>query len=241
MLDLDGFRFYGCSLLLIYDGDKDAQEHYTKHARSTIPGAGPGRLGVLEEEDEWVDIRHRPSRSRAPNPDEEIEEEEHRARRSKSVDIHPSSTRRHRRSSSRKANQHSHGRNESTTGPPKKLRGEVNIRVVDFAHTTTGLDFIPFPPGYTEPDEKTLGKGYESQIDPASGLNLARFPPKHPLEPDMGFIYGLQSVCSALTGVWEEEVGEEVVRGWVEGMENKDVFEKAFPNGAGAEDGEVST
>jgi inositol-hexakisphosphate kinase len=235
MLSLDGFRFYGCSLLLIYDGDKDAQEHFAKHARPQTKGGN--RLGVLEEEDEWVEIRHRPSRSRAPDPDE-VMHEKSRARRSKSVEISGSTSRHRRSSSNQRQRDHAASGTAAGTGG-RRLRGEVNIRVVDFAHTTTGLDFIPFPPDHVDPPEKTLGKGYESQIDPGTGLNMARFPPKHPHQPDMGFIYGLQSVCAALSGVWREEVGEEVVRDWMGGMENGNVFEQAFPGGV--EDGEVST
>lgn len=236
MLKLDGFRFYGCSLLLIYDGDKDVQDHYSKHAHMSTSGPVTGRLGVLEEEDEWVEIRHRPSRSTAIDNDVDIP----RTGRSKSVDLH----------SNRKRHESTHSHTD-THGKPgskrrgshdglsatRKLRGEVNIRVVDFAHTTTGLDFIPFPANHIDPPEKELGKGYDTQIDPETGLNMARFPPKHPNSPDMGFIYGLQSVCEALKGVWVEAVGNNQVDDWVGGMDNGDVFEKAFQG----DEGEVST
>ena len=239
MLNLDGFRFYGCSLLLIYDGDKDVQEHYSKHANN----AGPrhGGLGVLEEEDEWVEIRHRPTRS--GNPEDLEGDAQARTRRSKSVEIHSTSRSRHTEHSKHtRKDGHGHGRRRGShdgSSTSRKLRGEVNIRVVDFAHTTTGFDFIPFPADHIDPTEKELGKGYDTQIDPETGLNMARFPPKHPNKPDMGFIYGIQSVCQALTGVWEEEVGKREVEGWMEGMENADVFERAFGGGQG--DGEVST
>jgi inositol-hexakisphosphate kinase len=230
MLNLDGFRFYGCSLLLIYDGDKDVQDHFSKHAH---PHPSHGRLGVLEEEDEWVEIRHRPSRSTAIDTEVDIP----RTGRSKSVDLHSNRTRHE------STHSHTQGKGSKRRGshdglaPPRKLRGEVNIRVVDFAHTTTGLDFIPFPADHIDPPEKELGKGYDTQIDETTGLNMARFPPKHPHSPDMGFIYGLQSVCEALKGVWAEEIGNEEVEEWCEGMENRDVFEKAF----GGDQGEVST
>jgi inositol-hexakisphosphate kinase len=232
MLNLDGFRFYGCSLLLIYDGDKDVQDHFSKHAH---PHPSHGRLGVLEEEDEWVEIRHRPSRSTAIDDQVDIP----RTGRSKSVDLHSNRT----RHESTHSHSNTHGKGNRRRGshdglaPPRKLRGEVNVRVVDFAHTTTGLDFIPFPADHIDPPEKELGKGYDTQIDESTGLNMARFPPKHPHSPDMGFIYGLQSVCEALKGVWAEEVGNEEVEEWCEGMQNRDVFEKAF----GGDQGEVST
>jgi inositol-hexakisphosphate kinase len=244
MLTLDGFRFYGCSLLLIYDGDKDVQDNYSKQAIITNRNRKYGGLGELEEEDEWVEIRHRPTRS--GNPEDLEGDVQARTRRSKSVEVHSTSRSRHTEIHSRHSHDHAsghgHGRRRGShdgSASSRKLRGEVNIRVVDFAHTTTGLDFIPFPSSHIDPPEKDLGKGYDTQIDPDTGLNMARFPPKHPNRPDMGFIYGLQSVCQALTGVWEEEVGREVVEGWTEGMENGDVFERAFDGGKG--DGEVST
>jgi len=232
MLNLDGFRFYGCSLLLIYDGDKDVQDHFSRHSNSHL--SGPGRLGVLEEEDEWVEIRHRPSRSTVVHDEVDIP----RTGRSKSVELHSTSRSRH------EPTHHNHSkpggrRRGSHDGLPSngKLKGEVNIRVVDFAHTTTGLDFIPFPADHVDLPEKELGKGYDTQVDPETGLNMARFPPKHPHSPDMGFIYGLQSVCEALKGVWQEEVGKEEVDAWMAGMDNASVFEAAFRG----EEGEVST
>jgi hypothetical protein len=70
---------------------------------------------------------------------------------------------------------------------------------------------------------------------------MARFPPKHPHLPDMGFIYGIKSVCEALVGVWVEDSGSEAVETWMRGMENGKVFEEAFPGGKGVGDGEIST
>lgn len=267
MLDLDGFRFYGCSLLLIYDGDKEAQDHYERQHIRASTGAATNATGtaphtILErvDEDEWVDIRHRPSRTPGTAQDEEELEQTRSssARRSKSVEYDPISHRsRHRR--------HSHNRGESqdhrdqgvdTSDQPhntsssssntKRLRGEVNIRVVDFAHTTTGLDFIPFPADHVDPPELKLGKGYDTRQDPLTGLNLARFPPKHTNQPDMGFVFGLKNVCVTLEGLWRDEIGDEEVDSWLKGMDNRDVFLKAFGSGVGEEggldlEGELST
>jgi inositol-hexakisphosphate kinase len=234
MLKLDGFRFYGCSLLLIYDGDKDVQDDYSKHSNTRInPHSRLGRLGVLEEEDEWVEIRHRPSRSTATENEVDVA----RTGRSKSVDLNSTSRTRHESSHTHQRQQGKRRGSHDGFTSAKKLRGEVNIRVVDFAHTTTGLDFIPFPADHVDLPEKQLGKGYDTQIDPETGLNMARFPPKHPHSPDMGFIYGIQSVCKALKGVWVDEVGAEQVEEWMEGMENRDVFDNAFTG----DQGEVST
>lgn len=297
MLDLDGFRFYGCSLLMIYDGDKEAQEHFLRHSAqsplgthaevdvdaATAPGHGGPPGGMLERvsEDECIDTRHqyqhqhRPNRTLATGGTHgeadidhtsshqsertEYDPISHRSRsrtRQRREDEMPH-TRSHSHSHSNSnshtqthdrhhdddhSNHHHHrhhhqhhqrGSSHSTTNT-KRIRGEVNIRVVDFAHTTTGLDFIPFPPNHVDPPDHELGKGYDTQLDPETGLNLARFPPKHPHQPDMGFVYGLKNVCAALEGIWRDAVGDEEVDRRLEGMGNRDVFVKAF----GEEEGE---
>lgn len=252
MLDLDGFRFYGCSLLLIYDGDQEAQDHFARHASISTAtqdqgqdhiakagGVGNRLERVDEGEDEWVDIRHRPSRPTSILQEGELPVEL-AARRSKSVEYDPI-RHRHRRTASTSSSTH---RPTISGNNTKRLRGEVNIRVVDFAHTTTGRDFIPFPSTHVDPPEKTLGKGYDTQIDPETGLNFARFPPKHVGQPDMGFVYGLKNVCAALEGIWRGEAGDEAVDRWLEVMENGHVFRKAFGEGVDEEsypEGELST
>ena len=248
---LDGFRFYGCSLLLIYDGDKEVQEHYSKHLKEILAAehgyAVQDTRSVMDHEqgvravtdalhdftfdepDEYAQHRHRPTRL-VPSPLNESS-----TRRSHSADAHSKLSGHH--------HEH-HGDEASPRRIPQldpadnnhRIRGEVNIRVVDFAHTTTGRDFIPFPPGMQE-DAMALGKGYESQIDESSGMTLARFPPKHPGTPDMGFLFGLRSVCMSLKEVWEAGMDEELV---LDGMGDEgDVFERAF--GVVMEDGELST
>lgn len=231
ILRLNGFRFYGCSLLLIYDGEKEVQEYYARHARDPI------NTIAEEEEDEYAEHRHRADRNRRAEP----AEGSGRDRRSRSVDLKS-----HRHLPS---NPHHHpnpnlNSNESRlprTSNVRRIRGEVNIRVVDFAHTTTGKDFIPFPPG--EDDVTDLGKGYNTRIDESTGLSMARFPPKHLSQPDLGFIYGLKSVCDALKGIWEDELrvdqgdGEGTDQGGGRRREdmgelvNAEVFDKAFPEG----------
>lgn len=208
LLQLDGFRFYGCSLLLIYDGDKEVQNHYSRRAR--IPAETK-----REEVDEFAEHRHRPeTASRPRRPSDSL------GRRSKSVDVP------------------SHQPADAVN--VRRTRGEVNVRVVDFAHTTTGQDFVPFPPEMKEKDSTALGKGYDTPIDSQTGLAMARFPPKHPTTPDMGFIFGIRSVCRALTEIWEGEMMErgEGERG-LEIRENSGVFESAF--GDEWDEGELSS
>ncbi|KAF9816279.1 hypothetical protein IEO21_04144 [Rhodonia placenta] len=137
---LKGYRFYGCSLLMIYDGDREVQETQER------PGL----------------------------------------RRSHSEDIllgHPADRCERRRK-----------------------RGEMQIRLVDFAHTTTGRDWLPYPlDGPKETEEMTSGKGYTAEVEPETGLIYARFPPHYPDQPDRGFLFGLRSLAETLERIWNEE------------------------------------
>lgn len=262
-MQLDGFRFYGCSLLLIYDGDRATQGHYSKHLRlGTLDEADEEGSGVKEttgrqggkdvagdeERDEFAEHRHRPDRSSSRRQDEP-----EAGRRSRSVDVKggavtgrqytpvDSNIQPHSHSHShhhhpRHSHTHTHTAHKSDNS--RRIRGEVNIRVVDFAHTTTGRDFLPFPSDLEE-DTSSLGKGYETKWDESTGLALARFPPKHRAKPDMGFIFGLKNVCEALEVIWTEHKGEGI--DWEEvrrefgldpiGDEERDVFVNAFELG----------
>ncbi|KAH7916769.1 SAICAR synthase-like protein [Hygrophoropsis aurantiaca] len=167
---LKGFRFYGCSLLLIYDGDREAQEAF--------------RLSALEQPSSRSKRGESLERSRTRS----VSKQDRPAlRRSHSEDL--------------------------LVGPVAKRpggrrkRGEVNVRLVDFAHTTTGRDWLPHPPP-PEHDfiqQTSSSKGYQAEVDPETGLVYARFPPHFPEEPDRGFLFGLKSLTETLEKIWNEE------------------------------------
>jgi len=173
---LKGFRFYGCSLLFIYDGDHEVQEalgaSYSDH-----PTSHSHRGESLE--------RH---------------QRLHQATEKPSLD-HPSTSLRRSHS-------------DDVLGGPidhrcsrKRRRGEVNIRIVDFAHMTTGHDWLAYPEGYdycTSP-QADGGKGYSADIDPETGLIYARFPPHNPDEPDRGFLFGLRNLAESLEMIYNDE------------------------------------
>jgi hypothetical protein len=173
---LKGFRFYGCSLLFIYDGDYEVQEaletSYSEH-----PNPRNHRGESLE--------RHRRS---------------HQVSERGSIDHSPMSLRR--------------SYSEDLLGGPvdqrssrKRRRGEVNIRIVDFAHMTTGHDWLPYPDGYDHraAQEADGGKGYSAGVDPSTGLIYARFPPHDPEEPDRGFLFGLKNLAESLEKIYNDE------------------------------------
>jgi hypothetical protein len=167
---LKGFRFYGCSLLLIYDGDREAQEAFRTCALEH-PSSRSKRGESLER-----------SRARSNN-----RQERPFLRRSHSEDL--------------------------LVGPVgkrsggKRKRGEVNVRIVDFAHTTTGHDWLPYPPPPSREviQQVSSSKGYEAEVDAETGLIYARFPPHYPEEPDRGFLFGLKNLAETLESIWNEE------------------------------------
>ncbi|KAJ2926214.1 hypothetical protein H1R20_g10892, partial [Candolleomyces eurysporus] len=168
---LKGFRFYGCSLLLIYDGDRESQEAF--------------RASVLEQP--WTSSKRgesleRRGESQARTTDKPA------LRRSHSEDLlfGPVARRQGRR----------------------KKRGEINVRIVDFAHTTTGRDWLPYQTGSERKascDELASSKGYHSEVDPETGLIYARFPPHYPDLPDRGFLFGLKNLTESLEEIWNHE------------------------------------
>ncbi|EMD40461.1 hypothetical protein CERSUDRAFT_80130 [Gelatoporia subvermispora B] len=173
---LKGYRFYGCSLLMIYDGDREAQEVF----RASVldhPSARSKRGESLERQ---LDSRAMHAHTYDGHPDQPP------LRRTRSEDllVGPVADRSSRR----------------------RKRGEVQIRLVDFAHTTTGRDWLPYPPpGGADTEEVTSGTGYHAAVDPETGLIYARFPPHYPDEPDRGFLFGLKNLAETLEKIWNEE------------------------------------
>lgn len=163
---LKGYRFYGCSLLLIYDGDRDSQEAFRSWALEH-PSSKSKRGESLE----------RRSGSRQ-------ETEKATLRRTHSEDLLAG---------------------PAATG--KRKRGEINVRIVDFAHTTTGRDWLPYPdePPSARPQDTSGSKGYQAEFDPETGFLHARFPPHYPDQPDRGFLLGLKNITASLERIWNEE------------------------------------
>ncbi|BEI97202.1 hypothetical protein CcaverHIS631_0207910 [Cutaneotrichosporon cavernicola] len=183
---LDGFRFYGCSLLLIYDGDHEVQEHYARKARPAHE-------------------RHESMFEGAPRRRSSMSAT---TRRSRSADV-------------------------ADMKRSKRVKGDVTVRIVDFAHATSGQDIkYPYPRGVRDPPN--LGKGYCPMIDDETGLALARFPPKHPLDPDLGFLYGISSIVASLRGIYADESERSRAAGngglpSLPPFEHSNVFDKLFP------------
>jgi hypothetical protein len=203
---LKGYRFYGCSLLFIYEGDREVQEAYM-HGENDALFTRPKRSESLDRQTG----RHTDHNSEVSS-----------LRRAYSEDL--------------------------LVGPPvkrvhgaRKKRGEVMVRIVDFAHTTTGHDYLvyPSPTEFGVPPSITSGKGYQAHLDPDSGLIYARFPPHRPELPDLGFLFGLKNLASTLEQIWNEERAARLKSSRFNALESleplgalptygKDIFESMF-------------
>jgi inositol-hexakisphosphate kinase len=166
---LNGYRFYGCSLLFIYEGDRDIQDAYLR----SIADSNMNRSKRSESLD-----RQGSKRS----------EDMSDIRRARSEDLlfGPAIKRSH---------------------SARRKRGEVMIRLVDFAHTTTGQDYIVVPNGGEGKRSGSLssGNGYLADIDEETGLIIARYPPRNEHLPDMGFLFGLRNIALTLEEIWNDE------------------------------------
>jgi len=214
---LKGYRFYGCSLLMIYDGDREAQDAL-RSVTLEQPTSRTARGESLERQSASQ------NKSKADRPG---------LRRAHSEDLL--------------------GGPVAVRSGRRRKRGEVNIRIVDFAHMTTGRDWQPYPPDFDhraaqgQVQEVTSSKGYQADVDPETGLIYARFPPHWPEEPDRGFLFGLKSLAGALEKIWNDERIHRIkisrddpgaVKDQLAPLstEGKHVWEEIF--GPGAEDGE---
>lgn len=221
---LDRFRFYAASLLFIYDGDAAVQEKYEHSLRAEVCKAGGG----LGEDTEAND----------PDRTEGLSLQTNSANT-------PTTTKSSSRSSGG-AGTTNQGRvnylrhyTGSTSAPltkKKPVPGAVIIRLIDFAHCTTGDDFV-IPSTPTGPTHSSSLPPPVTGTDPSVPLTKetrisATFPPTHPLQPDLGFLLGLKSLCAALRMIWAEEVTKEGVRDGMMKIEGEDVFDLIFGEGA---------
>lgn len=88
------------------------------------------------------------------------------------------------------------GHAERCRGAARKVRGHIQIRIIDFAHSTTGHDYrFPGDPGPTDPAERLAWLA-----QPA-----VSFPPSQPDGPDSGYIWGLTNLIHSFERIWATE------------------------------------
>ena len=147
----------------------------------------------------------------------------------------------------------------SSAAPPKRRRkkGEINIRIIDFAHCTTGHDFtFPNRPGDEAQQQQPLPA--EEQMP------VARYPPVLIDGPDSGYLYGLKHLSASFETIWEQEREARMADAFAEArqsgaseeqshsiakdfdlgdlhIDGADIFDRIFSSGQGGLDGYVST
>lgn len=105
---------------------------------------------------------------------------------------------------------------------PRRPLGQAVIRLIDFAHCTTGDDF------------DHLDTVTPEGADPRP---KARFPPTHPDLPDTGFLLGLRSLCAALERIWNndrerrrQDPDDEVVQLPKLRISGREIFNRILPD-----------
>lgn len=195
MRQLAGYRFYASSLLLIYDGELRRQNKLLRAFEAELPcsltrlpplsasqgsDASPELPATATIEEAMKTLIVKPS----------VE--------AKTPPFAPSSV------SSTTLTLPSPALSASRDAPPDEShphsrrrwrRGNINIRIIDFAHCTTGRDFyVPSDHGGRPP------KTHEELNKP-----IARFPPTHRDQPDAGYLWGLRCLALAFYEIWERE------------------------------------
>lgn len=209
---LKGYRFYASSLLFIYDGDKQTQsrllrefEHRRRHGQA---GYSPTIWDALEQVAKQqraqnaagVTSTNGESSSIAAIMASAAVQQEREAILNNGAGNVSSSM-----SSSRASLSPLLQPSSSATGtipssaPPNRRRkkGEINIRIIDFAHCTTGHDYI-------YPDEDASDEA-ELEALRAAGRPIVRFPPQWRDGPDSGYLFGLQNLARSFEEIWDRE------------------------------------
>lgn len=168
---LKGFRFYGCSLLLIYDGDTDVQEGYeaqvletpsarSKRGESLEREGGPNGKKMAskqlldDDEDELAGLDGLVPGSGGGGGGSALKGGASTLRRVKSEDLLIGSA----------AKRSGH----------KKKKGEIIVKIVDFAHTMTTWDWLPYKT--SEQREKAVSATPSSVQTPAAGHDSSSTP-----------------------------------------------------------------
>ncbi len=179
---LRGYRFYASSLLFIYDGDCETQrkleEEFDRRCSQGLGGTVAPSQMILDTE-----VNAQSASSSSLNKETDLVEGGASYSIGSSPLLGPL------------------GGNGSTSEPAlrrRRRKGEINIRIIDFAHCTTGHDYE------FNPDTRDA-----TETEPR--LPVARFPPKLVDGPDSGYLFGLKNLAASFEEIWRpnESVDED--------------------------------
>lgn len=201
---LKGYRFYASSLLFIYDGDEVTQsrlrrefEHRRRHGQA---GYSPTIWDALEQVARQQKTQSNGESSIAALMASPAVQQEREAIVNNAATNISSSISSSRASLSPLLQPFSSATGTiPSSAPPNRRRkkGEINIRIIDFAHCTTGHDYI-----YPDEDAKDDA---ELEALLAAGRPVVRFPPQWRDGPDSGYLFGLQKLARSFEEIWERE------------------------------------
>jgi len=187
---LKGYRFYASSLLLIYDGDLRRQNALLQSFEAKLPGA-TGHPYVLSRSthSDTSDVS-----CSATGASEALGCLSLSAPKGASTESSSAAT--------PLLTLPTPAGTDSEQAPDPAMRcrrsgrrGHMKIRIIDFAHCTTGSDFY-FP-------EDHGGKPPSTAEEQA--LPIGRHPPAHRDQPDAGYLWGLRCLTLAFHEIWERE------------------------------------
>ncbi|KAK0526873.1 inositol polyphosphate kinase kcs1 [Tilletia horrida] len=245
---LHGYRFYASSLLFIYDGECESQksrmESFHRRVKKGSAGTVPqGHFGSVESSP-WLEpsddqAGKLPSRGIAAlhDPARVSSPKDAKAAAASDASLFSAS-----QTSSRRGAQSplalaqggiggAAGLHAALTKQRRRLKGEINIRIIDFAHCTTGSDFIfpgDDPADFADP-------GQDGQRRP-----YVRFPPKNRDGPDYGYLWGLKNLAASFEEIWERERARRLA-GSSRGYPDLPAQEPSQSTGPGPEDEEDLT
>ncbi|KAK0550808.1 inositol polyphosphate kinase kcs1 [Tilletia horrida] len=226
---LHGYRFYASSLLFIYDGDCESQKSrmdsfhrrvkkgtagsVAPRGRGNVRVAGGAHTATSVESSPFIEpsddqAAKLPSKGISTLLQDRISSPKGRQDSTGLLSTSQASAFRRDMAAAVAANNAgAHPSHQNSPAPAslkqgRRLRGEINIRIIDFAHCTTGSDFI-FPGDDLEDfakEENEEGDGSATNRRP-----FARFPPKDREGPDYGYLWGLKNLARSFEEIWELE------------------------------------
>ncbi|KAE8212030.1 hypothetical protein CF327_g4289 [Tilletia walkeri] len=213
---LHGYRFYASSLLFIYDGECESQksrmESFHRRVRKGFAGTvvpGNNHFGSVDSSP-WLEAADDQAGKLPSKGISGLHDPASAAGRSSPKDKEGKNT----TTAAPDASLLSGSQASSRRGPPsvlaqggpalhaalakqrRRLKGEINIRIIDFAHCTTGSDFIfpgDDPADFADPPDEDDHRPH------------VRFPPKNRDGPDYGYLWGLKNLAASFEEIWERE------------------------------------
>ena len=180
---LRGYRFYASSLLFIYDGDCETQRKLEEEFdRRCMQGLG----GTVAPSQMILDTGVVP-----PSASSSLPKVDEHSKWSNTDLVEGGAS--YSIGSSPLLGPVGAGTPSEPALRRRRRKGEINIRIIDFAHCTTGHDY------YFSAD------GRDDQDDEKTRLPLARFPPKLVKGPDSGYLFGLKNLAASFEEIWQTE------------------------------------